>query len=541
MQKQKQKRRLEELKRIEEQKLNQAKKEREMEKLKQTHLKLKRKTTSKPKIEEKIKPSFDPYAKALEIIGGVSSKPEVVTSSSDTKSSVSLEFKDLPQPSEKQVEKPIEVEISTPEPKVLPRVSAPKEEKPKKVVFRNEAQVALLHNIRARSVDVNEKTNFWASEVAKIEKVKFEKSLPGTQLKQNQTRSISPVRQRTPSPVPSVHSEKVANDFHQPVENVMKDIVTIERVVKPVSFVRSKSPDDLNIVNLMYRKEKERRKRAKAEKCRKRQKSAKSTDLDLSSVPSKEYSKDFASSLDEKSLVEIQSTSTPQPDRESTVKSEKMSVESISRDITINSESESIKSSVQSKTQTAETYSTMKVTSTISDSVEAVEPSVKTSISESFTKHSETKSITESFSKTAPSSTDSITKSTEILETEESLNGQRLGQILKEQLKQDSVLEHNLKVVENINSNKFLDEMRHIQETGRKAAELMLKASKQIARQADVSVTETPAETEKYTSEIITSSAVDSSYSKPVDSKSTEVKTGPLPSSDSEEANRLGL
>ena len=115
------------------------------------------------------------------------------------------------------------------------------------------------------------------------------------------------------------------------------------------------------------------------------------------------------------------------------------------------------------------------------------------SISESYSKS--TKSISESISKSSkPTSnsnqiTESYSKPSSSTISEDhgvGAGGQLLGQIMIEQINQNEALDHNLKVIDQIQSNRFLDEMRNIQETGKKAAELMLKASRNIARQVSL-------------------------------------------------------
>ena len=113
------------------------------------------------------------------------------------------------------------------------------------------------------------------------------------------------------------------------------------------------------------------------------------------------------------------------------------------------------------------------------------------SISESYTKT--TKSISESFSKSSKPTgnsnqiSESLSKpSRSTISEEQHGAGGKLGQIMLDQINQNEAIDHNLRIVDQIQSNRFLDEMRHIQETGKKAAELMLKASRNIARQVSL-------------------------------------------------------
>merc|ERR1712106_636647 len=76
--------------------------------------------------------------------------------------------------------------------------------------------------------------------------------------------------------------------------------------------------------------------------------------------------------------------------------------------------------------------------------------------------------------------------------------------------------------------------MRTIQETGRKAAELMLKASKNMARQADVTVTEDTTTTSMVKSEMDVYKTTTAITTSVVSLSINEIKTGPLPDSSEE-------
>ena len=96
-------------------------------------------------------------------------------------------------------------------------------------------------------------------------------------------------------------------------------------------------------------------------------------------------------------------------------------------------------------------------------------------------------------------------------------------------INQNEVLDHNLKTVDKIESNLFLNEMRQIQETGKKAAELMLKASKTWARQADISVTTSNEITSTGTGTPITGTGT------AISEQELQLESGPLPDSDSDD------
>ena len=99
-------------------------------------------------------------------------------------------------------------------------------------------------------------------------------------------------------------------------------------MIKPVNFVRDKTPDNLNIVNLMYQKEKERRKRQKRKKSSKSDKKSEKLDSsrkssisardkstekiitleNASSVPSGDYTVSFNETSDVQQSVQTSST-----------------------------------------------------------------------------------------------------------------------------------------------------------------------------------------------------------------------------------------
>ena len=77
--------------------------------------------------------------------------------------------------------------------------------------------------------------------------------------------------------------------------------------------------------------------------------------------------------------------------------------------------------------------------------------------------------------------------------TEQSDTGGALHRVLTNQLYQADQADEQLRKIEAYESKQFLSEMRQIQKTGKKAAEIMLKASKNLAAQADVSIPTTSA------------------------------------------------
>merc|ERR1712062_97096 len=102
-----------------------------------------------------------------------------------------------------------------------------------------------------------------------------------------------------------------------------------------------------------------------------------------------------------------------------------------------------------------------------------------------------------------------------------SIQDTTLDRIL-EQNKNNELVESNMILVDQVEQKTFLNEMRQIQETGKKAAELMLKASRNMAKQADITVT--------------SSSELTKTVTKPVEFVSTNdystvLESGPLPPS----------
>ena len=402
----------------------------------------------------------------------------------------------------------------------------------------------LLASLKKQSEDIEKRTKYWTEEIAKIEQRKARQTPPGSQM----------IRITSPEPVeefPQIELPKIQSEVNVPIQSprspspivnstprssspaIQKNKPAIQ-THKNVKFVRAKSPDELNLVNLMYQREKERRKTEKRKKKHKRTKSdhsVLSTNSQISSVQ-----------IPSASLIAISRTSTDitannpitQPESNSTISSDKISTEKISEKHGSESIQDSYSFTQHSDSSTNEIKTSKSLSQTASsshrynsssqapqDSHIVTSTSIQSdSISESKTESIQTESK-QTYSYQSESQTTEMTPTTDV--------GNTLGRIMIDQINQNEVLDHNLKTVDKIESNLFLNEMRQIQETGKKAAELMLKASKNWARQADISVT---------TSNEITSTGITTGTA--ISEQELQLESGPLPdSSDDEKSEKL--
>ena len=402
----------------------------------------------------------------------------------------------------------------------------------------------LLASLKKQSEDIEKRTKYWTEEIAKIEQRKARQTPPGSQM----------IRITSPEPVeefPQIELPKIQSEVSVPIQSprspspivnstprssspaIQKNKPAIQ-THKNVKFVRAKSPDELNLVNLMYQREKERRKTEKRKKKHKRTKSdhsVLSTNSQISSVQ-----------IPSASLIAISRTSTDitannpitQPESNSTISSDKISTEKISEKHGSESIQDSYSFTQHSDSSTNEIKTSKSLSQTASsshrynsssqapqDSHIVTSTSIQSdSISESKTESIQTESK-QTYSYQSESQTTEMTPTTDV--------GNTLGRIMIDQINQNEVLDHNLKTVDKIESNLFLNEMRQIQETGKKAAELMLKASKNWARQADISVT---------TSNEITSTGITTGTA--ISEQELQLESGPLPdSSDDEKSEKL--
>ena len=402
----------------------------------------------------------------------------------------------------------------------------------------------LLASLKKQSEDIEKRTKYWTEEIAKIEQRKARQTPPGSQM----------IRITSPEPVeefPQIELPKIQSEVSVPIQSprspspivnstprssspaIQKNKPAIQ-THKNVKFVRAKSPDELNLVNLMYQREKERRKTEKRKKKHKRTKSdhsVLSTNSQISSVQ-----------IPSASLIAISRTSTDitannpitQPESNSTISSDKISTEKISEKHGSESIQDSYSFTQHSDSSTNEIKTSKSLSQTASsshrynsssqapqDSHIVTNTSIQSdSISESKTESIQTESK-QTYSYQSESQTTEMTPTTDV--------GNTLGRIMIDQINQNEVLDHNLKTVDKIESNLFLNEMRQIQETGKKAAELMLKASKNWARQADISVT---------TSNEITSTGITTGTA--ISEQEIQLESGPLPdSSDDEKSEKL--
>ena len=412
----------------------------------------------------------------------------------------------------------------------------------------------LLASLKKQSEDIEKRTKYWTKEIAKIEQRKARQTPPGSQM----------VRITSPEPVeefpqmePQTIQSLVQSDVSVPNQSprspspivnstprssspaVQKN--TAPQTYKNVKFVRAKSPDELNLVNLMYQREKERRKTEKRKKKHKRTKSERSVLSTSSQISSVQPSA---------SLIAISRTSTDittnktasqtkQTESNSTISSDKISSEHKHGSESIQDSYSFTQHSDNSSTNEIKTSKSLSHTGTItttasnrynSSSQAPTDSHIVTnsSIQSDTNSNSESQSIRTESKQTYSPSYQSETPTTETPTTDV---GNTLGRIMIDQINQNEVLDHNLKTVDKIESNLFLTEMRQIQETGKKAAELMLKASKNLARQADISVT---------TSNEITSTGITSTGQISEPAMELNLESGPLPdSSDDEKSEKL--
>ena len=413
----------------------------------------------------------------------------------------------------------------------------------------------LLASLKKQSEDIEKRTKYWTKEIAKIEQRKARQTPPGSQM----------IRITSPEPVeefPQIEPPKieslVQSDVSVPNQSprspspivnstprssspaVQKN--TTPQTYKNVKFVRAKSPDELNLVNIMYQREKERRKTEKRKKKHKRTKSDRSVLSTSSQISSVQPSA---------SLIAISRTSTDittnktasqtkQTESNSTISSDKISSEHKHGSESIQDSYSFTQHSDNSSTNEIKTSKSLSHTGTITttasnryNSSSQAPPESNSHIITNSSIQSDTNSESQSVqTESRQTYSPSYQSETPTTETPTTDVGNTLGRIMIDQINQNEVLDHNLKTVDKIESNLFLTEMRQIQETGKKAAELMLKASKNWARQADISVTSTSNE--------ITSTGITSNgqISEPV--MELNLESGPLPdSSDDEKSEKL--
>ena len=405
----------------------------------------------------------------------------------------------------------------------------------------------LLASLKKQSEDIEKRTKYWTEEIAKIEQRKARQTPPGSQM----------IRITSPAPVeefPQIELSKIQSDVSVPIQSprspspivnltprssspaIQKNKPAIQ-THKNVKFVRAKSPDELNLVNLMYQREKERRKTEKRKKKHKRTKSdhsVLSTNSQISSVQ-----------IPSASLIAISRTSTDitatnpitQPESNSTVSSDKISTEqkygteSIQDSYSFTQHSDSSTNEIKTSKSVSHTASSSHRYNSSSQAPQDSQIVTNTSIQSETNSipESKTESIQTESKQTYSYQSESTNQTTEMTPTTDV--GNTLGRIMIDQINQNEVLDHNLKTVDKIESNLFLNEMRQIQETGKKAAELMLKASKNWARQADISVT-TSNEIPTSTGGITTGTAISE--------QEIHLESGPLPdSSDDEKSEKL--
>ena len=369
----------------------------------------------------------------------------------------------------------------------------------------------LLDNLRQKSLDIKNKTSQWEEKIKGLSEERDRKIFENPPGAQN---LVFLANQIAPPPVLPVVAKKSNSEktqklpiFDDELPSVIESTSSIENhkpVRKPVKFQkRAKSPDKLNIVDLMYQKERERRretKEAKKEKKRKRKEKMSSTSFetassrDLSLTGSTPVLALKPSKSDRSPVTSSISTLTP---KTSSGKSSHIS----SKVVTGSIETGSIPS--RSSRFESEFEKPISETESVKDSVSFYSGLVTESAQSTTDIDSSRKISTEDISSRKMSSEANFSENYSSVPSRDSLptssapesDGQILLDVMKSQLREAETAEMNLRALENFESKKFLDEMREIQNTGKKAAELMLKASKNLAAKADISMPTSTSET----------------------------------------------
>lgn len=379
----------------------------------------------------------------------------------------------------------------------------------------------LLENLRKKSLDIKNKTSQWEEKIKGLSEERDRKIFenpPGAKSLVFLANQISPapVVPVASAQTPTLENPQKLPIFDDELPSLIESTSSIENhkpARKPVKFQkRAKSPDKLNIVDLMYQKERERRREtreAKKEKKRRR----KEKNSSQSSFETRTSSKDLSltgsipvvalkSSKSDRSVVTSSlSTVTPKSssDKSSEIpKTKSGSPRSIetgslpSRSSRVDSNYEKPVSETESIKDSVSFYSGL-----VTESVQS------TTDGDSSRKISTDVDISSRKTSTDEISTRKISSDTNFSENYSSIptssaaesDGQILLDVMKTQLREAETAEIQLRALENFESKKFLDEMREIQNTGKKAAELMLKASKNLAAKAEVSLPTSTSET----------------------------------------------
>ena len=378
----------------------------------------------------------------------------------------------------------------------------------------------LLENLRKKSLDIKNKTSQWEEKIKGLSEERDRKIFenpPGAKslvflANQISPAPVVPVSAKTPT----LENSQKLPIFDDELPSLIESTSSIENhkpARKPVKFQkRAKSPDKLNIVDLMYQKERERRretKEAKNEKKRRRKEKNSSQSSFETGTSSKDLS--LTGSIPVVALKSSKSDRSVTTSSLSTVTPKSSSGKSSEISKTKTGSSRSIETgSVPSRSSRVDSSYEKPVSETesIKDSVSFYSGLVTESVQSTTDGDSSRKISTDVDISSRKTSTDEfptrkISSETNFSENYSSIptssaaesDGQILLDVMKTQLREAETAEIQLRALENFESKKFLDEMREIQNTGKKAAELMLKASKNLAAKAEISLPTSTSET----------------------------------------------
>ena len=377
----------------------------------------------------------------------------------------------------------------------------------------NAKQSSLLQNLKAKSENINKLTDAWESKLENMaEKREREHAFdlenpPGVKsldklienTMQERLISTDSLENQAQMPEPVV-VQAAAMEVHLPVYKLPESTSSVENLPplvvnpdvskkslqkkkspkktrKPVKFVSSSSPDEFNMVDLMFREEQTRRKALKKRKqeAKLSEKNKKTTSL-IESEDVDSYS-DAKFSLASSGKEVVSEIVTPRS-QVLTSRSDGFSTKSTA---SLRSSSDALVSA------SSKASNTKSVTESVKDSrVASREHHLVTSVSESVTDAlSLATKKTVSQTDTAQISEDKYSSfsETDRVSTTVAVNeGEALKNALTAHLKLSEGIDENIRALDEAQSKKFLEEMREIQQKGAKAAELMLKASKNFAK-----------------------------------------------------------
>jgi len=374
----------------------------------------------------------------------------------------------------------------------------------------NAKQSSLLQNLKAKSENINKMTDAWESKLEDMAEKRdrehafdlenppgvksLEKLVENTM--QERLISTDSLENQAKMPEPAV-VPAAAMEIDLPVYKLPESTSSLENLPpqnlnvskksspkkkspkktrKPVKFVSSSSPDEFNMIDLMFREEQTRRKALKkskreaelAEKAKNKSALIESEDVDS-------YS-EAKFSLASSSKEVVSEILTPRS-QILTSRSDGLSTKSTA----------SVRSSSDALVSTSSKASNSNsVTASVNDSrVLGRKQTTATSVSESVTE-----ALSSLVTKKTASQTDTVQisedKNSSFSETDRvstTVNeGEALKNALTAHLKLSDDIDENIRALDEAQSKKFLEEMREIQQKGAKAAELMLKASQNFAK-----------------------------------------------------------